>query len=145
MFTPPSQFTHTYTLLPSATLCRSRSEDLGGRLERQEEPRLVLDHLAEQTAGLQPFAVLWLEIPGLEAPTTVHHRGNEARAMEARDQCAITATRRLDQFIGHEFDRGLKTEGGLQFLERGGHHDASEDRGSQVGGASCVARVWRYV
>src|SRR3546814_17142689 len=51
--------------------------------------------------------------------------------MEARDQCAITATRRLDQFIGREFDRGLKTEGGLQFLERGGHHDASEDRGSR--------------
>src|SRR3546814_14966900 len=106
---PPSA-TMTNILFPYPTLFRSRSpssildslrplvddccEDFVGLFSRKEEPRLVLDHLAERAASLEPFAILRLEIPDLKAPATVHHRGTEARAVEARDQCAIAATRR---------------------------------------------------
>src|SRR3546814_2614350 len=110
---PPSA-TMTNILFPYPTLFRSRSpssildslrplvddccEDFVGLFSRKEEPRLVLDHLAERAASLEPFAILRLEIPDLKAPATVHHRGNEARAVEARDQCAIGAKRRLGKF-----------------------------------------------
>src|SRR3546814_19383265 len=97
---PPSA-TMTNILFPYPTLFRSRSpssildslrplvddccEDFVGLFSRKEEPRLVLDHLAERAASLEPFAILRLEIPDLKAPATVHHRGNEARAVEARE------------------------------------------------------------
>src|SRR3546814_17187756 len=135
MIRPPPRSTRIDTLFPYTTLFRSLvddcCEDFVGLFSRKEEPRLVLDHLAERAASLEPFAILRLEIPDLKAPATVHHRGNEARAVEARDQCAIADTRRLDQFSRGKLDGRFKPKCGFQFLERLGPHTASDDQGSR--------------
>src|SRR3546814_9178792 len=84
---PPSA-TMTNILFPYPTLFRSRSpssildslrplvddccEDFVGLFSRKEEPRLVLDHLAERAASLEPFAILRLEIPDLKARSGEH-------------------------------------------------------------------------
>src|SRR3546814_14790814 len=108
MIRPPPRSTRIDTLFPYTTLFRSLvddcCEDFVGLFSRKEEPRLVLDHLAERAASLEPFASLRLEIPDLKEPATVHQRGNAARAVEALDQCAIAASSRLDPFSGCQLD-----------------------------------------